>query len=141
MNEALLSTLAVAALLVSVVALVVGVLAIRRTSGPQRRRLRRNPATVPADLEGLRSEVQALRLETAETLRHLSVVRYDAFGDMGGRLSWSMALVDDAGNGVVLTSIHGRSEARSYAKNISGWTCEQAMSPEEHEALGLAKAA
>jgi hypothetical protein len=141
MNEALLSTLAVAALLVSVVALVVGVLAIRRSSGQHRRRLRRNPATVPADLEGLRSEVQALRLETAETLRHLSVVRYDAFGDMGGRLSWSMALLDDAGNGVVLTSIHGRSEARSYAKNISGWTCEQAMSPEEHEALGLAKAA
>jgi hypothetical protein len=141
MNDALLSTLVVAALAVSVVALVVGVLALRRTSRHQRRVMRRNPAAVPADFEGLRAEVQALRLETAETLRHLAVVRYDAFGDMGGRLSWSMALVDDAGNGVVLTSIHGRSEARSYAKNINEWKCEQAMSPEEHEALGLAKAA
>ena len=141
MNEALLSTLVVAALVVSVVALVVGLLALRRTSRRHRRLMRRDPSAVPTDLEGLRSEVQALRAETAETLRHLGVVRYDAFNDMGGRLSWSMALLDDSGNGVVLTSIHGRSEARSYAKNINGWTCEQAMSPEEHEALGLAKAA
>ena len=86
-------------------------------------------------------DLAALRADLSEALRHVAVVRYDAFGDMGGRLSWSMALVDDAGNGVVLTSIHGRSEARSYAKNINEWKCEQAMSPEEHEALGLAKAA
>jgi hypothetical protein len=141
MNEALSSTLVVAALVVSVVALAVGLLALRRTTRHHRRLLRRNPNAVPTDLEGLRAEVQALRLETTETLRHLAVVRYDAFGDMGGRLSWSLALLDDGGNGIMLTSIHGRSEARSYAKNISGWTCEQAMSPEEHEALGLAKAA
>jgi Protein of unknown function (DUF4446) len=141
MNDALLSTLVVAALVVSGAALVVGLLALRRTTRRHRRLMRRDPDAVPTDLEGLRSEVQALRLETAETLRHLGVVRYDAFGDMGGRLSWSMALLDDGGNGVILTSIHGRSEARSYAKNITGWTSEQAMSPEEHEALGLAKAA
>lgn len=141
MNDALLSTLVVAALVVSVAALVVGLLALRRTTRRHRRLMRRDPDAVPTDLEGLRAEVQALRLETAETLRHLGVVRYDAFGDMGGRLSWSMALLDDSGNGVVLTSIHGRSEARSYAKNVTGWTSEQAMSPEEHEALGLAKAA
>jgi hypothetical protein len=141
MNEALVSALVVAALVVSVLALVIGLLALRRTTRHHRRLLRRNPDAVPSDLEGLRREVQALRAETAETLRHLAVVRYDAFGDMGGRLSWSMALLDDSGNGIVLTSIHGRSEARSYAKNINGWMCEQAMSPEEHEALGLAKAA
>jgi hypothetical protein len=80
-------------------------------------------------------------MEAAEALRHLAVVRYDAFGDMGGRLSWSLALLDDSGNGVVLTSIHGRSEARTYAKNISSWSCDQAMSPEEEEAVGYAKAA
>ena len=72
-------------------------------------------------------------------LRHLAVVRYDAFGDMGGRLSWSLALVNDAGTGVVLTSIHGRSEARTYAKNIAAWSCDQQMSPEEEEAVTFAK--
>jgi hypothetical protein len=42
---------------------------------------------------------------------------------------------------VVLTSIHGRSEARTYAKNISSWSCDQAMSPEEDEAVSFAKSA
>ena len=73
------------------------------------------------------------------SLRHLAVVRYDAFGDMGGHLSWSMALLDDAGDGVVVTSIHGRSDSRTYAKNISGWTANQQLSPEEEEAIGFAR--
>ena len=140
MNDPLLLAVAVAALLVALLALLVGVLALRRTSRAARRRARRDPAVVPTDLAGLRAEVQTLRTEAAEALRHLSVVRYDAFGDMGGRLSWSLALLDEGGNGVVLTSIHGRSEARTYAKNISGWSCDQAMSPEEEEVLTSARA-
>jgi Protein of unknown function (DUF4446) len=140
MNESGLTALVVVLLVVSLAALAVGVVALRRTTANARRRARRNPANVPADLEGLRGEVQALRVESNEALRHLSVVRYDAFGDMGGRLSWSLALVDDAGNGVVLTSIHGRSEARTYAKTVTAWACDQATSPEEDEAVSLAKA-
>jgi hypothetical protein len=128
-------------LLVSLAALVVGLVALRRTTADARRISRRNPATVPADLEGLRGEVQALRGEAADALRHLAVVRYDAFGDMGGRLSWSLALLDDGGDGVVLTSIHGRSEARTYAKNVTAWVCDQPTSPEEEEALGFARSA
>ena len=67
------------------------------------------------------------------------MVRYDAFGDMGGHLSWSLALLDDSGDGVVLSSIHGRSDARSYAKNIAGWRSEQQLSPEEDEAIEHAR--
>ena len=141
MNESLVSTLVVLLLVVSVAALAVAVVALRRTTVDARRISRRNPATVPTDLEGLRGEVQALRAESNDALRHLVVVRYDAFGDMGGRLSWSLALLDDGGNGVVLTSIHGRSEARTYAKNLTAWACDQAMSPEEEEVVGRAKAA
>lgn len=128
-------------LLVSLTALALALAALRRTTADARRISRRNPATVPGDLEGLRGEVQALRGEAADALRHLAVVRYDAFGDMGGRLSWSLALLDDDGNGVVLTSIHGRSEARTYAKNVTGWVCDQPTSPEEDEALGFARSA
>jgi hypothetical protein len=136
-----LAGLVVVLLVVSVSALVLAALALRRTTHHARRISRRNPAHVPADLEGLRGEVQALRTEAADALRHLAVVRYDAFGDMGGHLSWTLALLDDAGDGVVLTSIHGRSEARTYAKNVTGWACDQAMSPEEEEAVSFAKAA
>jgi hypothetical protein len=124
------------AVLLAAVALAAAGLALRRT--PSR------PAAdgvdaLPEDVHGLRQEVAALKAENADALRHLSVVRYDAFGDVGGHLSWSLALLDDAGHGVVLTSIHGRSEARTYAKSISSWSCEQQLSPEEEEAIGHAR--
>jgi hypothetical protein len=86
------------------------------------------------------SQIEALQSDAATALRHLAVVRYDAFGDMGGHLSWSLALLDDGGDGVVLTSIHGRSDSRTYAKNVSSWTASQQLSPEEVEAIGFARA-
>ena len=94
---------------------------------------------VPADVVGLRQEVAALRAEARGALRHLGLARYDAFSDVGGRLSWSLALVDDQGDGVVLTAIHGRSEARSYATSLRGWSCDQKMSPEEQDAVASAR--
>jgi hypothetical protein len=84
-------------------------------------------------------QLEELRADAATALRHVAVVRYDAFGDMGGHLSWSLALLDDAGDGVVLTSIHGRSDSRTYAKNIAGWTASSQLSPEESEAIGFAR--
>lgn len=94
---------------------------------------------LPEDVHGLRQEVAALRAEARDALRHLAVVRYDAFGDMGGHLSWSLALLDDSGHGVVLSSIHGRSESRTYAKNVAAWSSEQQLSPEEQEAIEHAR--
>ena len=140
-TSALLVVLAAVALLVSVVALVLGVVAVRRSRAGRARRTfaPADTADLPTDVEGLRNEVHALRLEAAQALRHLSLVRYDAFGDMGGHLSWSMALLDDGGDGVVLTSIHGRSEARTYAKNVASWSSDQQLSPEEREAVKVAK--
>ena len=81
----------------------------------------------------------ALKAEGATALRHLAVIRYDAFQDTGGQLSWSMALLDDNGSGVVLTSIQGRNEARTYAKNVSDWSSETQLSPEEQEAISTAR--
>jgi Protein of unknown function (DUF4446) len=134
-------TTAAAALLVALGALVVA-LAVALSAGLRGRAARRRVGVdaVPEDVLGLRQEVAALRAEAASALRHLGVVRYDAFSDMGGHLSWSLALLDGGGDGVVLTSIHGRSEARTYAKSVSGWTSEQQLSPEEEEAITSAKA-
>jgi hypothetical protein len=126
----------VVALVVGLVALLVSVVTLRRASAAGRRT---GIDAVPEDVHGLRQEVAALRAEAGDALRHLAVVRYDAFGDMGGHLSWSLALLDDDGDGVVLTSIHGRSEARTYAKSIGGWSCEQQLSPEELEAIEHAR--
>jgi hypothetical protein len=127
--------LASSALVVAAAALLLSILALRRLTA----RGGGGADALPEDVHGLRQEVATLRAETRDALRHLAVVRYDAFGDMGGHLSWSVALADDAGHGVVLTSIHGRSEARTYAKSISGWACEQQLSPEEEEAIEHAR--
>jgi hypothetical protein len=116
-------------------AIVAVVLVLRRRPGQQA-----GIETVPEDVLGLRQEVAALRAEARGALRHLAVVRYDAFDDMGGHLSWSLALLDDSGDGVVLTSIHGRSDARTYAKNVTAWRSEQQLSPEELDAITGAKA-
>jgi hypothetical protein len=72
-------------------------------------------------------------------LRHVAVVRYDAFGDMGGRLSFSAAVYDDEGNGLVISSINGRSETRTYAKELVDGRSEQALSPEEEQAIAEAQ--
>jgi hypothetical protein len=128
------AVLVVLSLVVSLAAAAVAAVALRRT--PRRAG---DVDALPEDVVGLRQEVAALRAEAVGAIRHLGVVRYDAFGDVGGRLSWSLALVDDGGNGVVLTAIHGRSEARSYAKSIAAWRSDQPMSPEEQEAVAAAK--
>jgi hypothetical protein len=130
--------LVVLSLVVSLAALGVAAATTRRRTPPAG-----DLDAVPADVLGLRQEVAALRAEAGGALRHLGVVRYDAFAPdgagAGGRLSWSLALLDDRGDGAVLTAIHGRSEARTYAKSIAGWSCEQPLSPEEQEAVTAAR--
>ncbi len=93
----------------------------------------------PADVQALRAEVADLRGDLDRALRHLSVVRYDAFDDVGGRQSWSAAILDDEGSGVLLTSIQGRSEGRTYAKGVREWTSDLALSPEEESAIRAAR--
>jgi hypothetical protein len=90
------------------------------------------------DVRVVREDLAAARADLSDALRHVAVVRYDAFGDMGGRLSFSAALLDDAGDGLVLTSINGRSETRTYAKGVKGGESDHNLSPEEMQAVGYA---
>lgn len=84
-------------------------------------------------------DLAALRADLGQALRHVAVVRYDAFGDMGGRLSFSAALVDDEGDGLVLTSIHARGESRTYAKGVVKGAADTTLTPEEQQALAAAR--
>ena len=93
---------------------------------------------VRSELQETRTDVQALRADLSGTLRHVAVVRYDAFGGMGGRQSFSAALLDDEGNGLVLTSINSRTETRTYAKGVQGGAGSSELSPEEQEAIAEA---
>jgi hypothetical protein len=74
------------------------------------------------------------------SVRRVALLRYDAFEDVGGRLSFSCAMLDDHGTGVVLTSINGRQETRVYAKPVVGAASTYNLSLEEEEAIRQAMA-
>jgi hypothetical protein len=88
-----------------------------------------------ARLDGRMGEAEA-RLD--QTIAYRALVRYDAYGEMSGRQSTSIALLDATRSGVVLSSIHHRDQARLYAKQVRDGQGELELSPEENEALQLA---
>jgi len=71
---------------------------------------------------------------------HVSVVRYDAYGEMSGRQSSSIALLDTRRSGVVMSSILHRDNARVYVKRVIDGSSEHELSPEENEAIETALA-
>jgi hypothetical protein len=91
-----------------------------------------------AELDAAKAELAQARHDITDALRHVAVVRYDAFGDMGGRMSFTAALLDDSGDGLVITAINGRTEGRAYAKGVKAAASPHELSPEETQAIDLA---
>ena len=69
---------------------------------------------------------------------HRALVRYDAYNELSGKQSVSIALLDDERSGIVLSCIHHRDQARVYAKAVNGGQGELELSPEEVEAVRIA---
>lgn len=87
----------------------------------------------------LDTRVGQLRNALAAAVQRVGVVRYDAFADMGGHLSFSAAFLDENGTGLVLTCINGRTDARVYAKGVKAGRGEDGpLSEEESAAIALA---
>ena len=72
---------------------------------------------------------------TDESVRNVSIVRYDAYEDTGGHQSASLAVLDSTRTGVVVTAIQGRDYARIYMKELDRGKASVALSPEEAEAV------
>jgi hypothetical protein len=68
-------------------------------------------------------------------ISHLGLVRFDAFGDTGGAQSFALALMDDDGDGVVLTSLHSRQSTRLYIKGVRRGVADAPLSGEEVRAM------
>lgn len=92
-------------------------------------------SSLEADLEEVTRRQEELFARLGRSARNLGVVRYNAFEDMGGQMSFSAALVDDHGKGVVITAINGRSDSRTYVKPVDGGTSSHNLSPEEEAAI------
>lgn len=79
--------------------------------------------------------INRLSQRVASQCSNVAVVRYNAFGEMGSDFSFSIAIVDDAKNGVVITSIFGREDSRVYAKPLTAGVSTYPLSEEEQAAI------
>jgi hypothetical protein len=143
-----LTLVALVAIGLSVVAVVYAIANAGRGGGAVGGRVRLDE-TLRGILQGQSQQIQRLerairalhgtdkkqQTQIEGSVRNVALLRYDAFEDVGGRLSFSCALLDDQGNGVVLTSINGRQETRVYAKPVTQGTSSHNLSLEEDEAI------
>ncbi len=81
------------------------------------------------------SDINGLHLEMNRCISHVAVVRYDAYKEIGGQQSSSMAFLDASGNGLVISSILHREQARVYIKELDSGHSDIKLSPEEDAAV------
>lgn len=83
-------------------------------------------------------QINNIDILAKSSLHKVGSVRFDAFSDIGGELSYSLALLNNDGDGVVITSINGRSESRTYSKTVRSGKSDYTLSEEEKKAITAA---
>ncbi|MEO8570271.1 MAG: DUF4446 family protein [Chloroflexota bacterium] len=95
---------------------------------------------VARELDELTVRMAVLEGAQRRTFQRIGLVRYNPFEETGGNQSFALALLDAAGNGWVLSSLHARSGTRVYAKGIKAGRADAALSDEETAAIQQAMA-
>lgn len=150
-------TLGLVGLFIAVVGLAAWLLFLQRSEARLRGRLRtilNDGGTTGLDevLDTQRKSIEGLgqRLDTVTALQQeldaaaklalqrVGVVRYNPFQDSGGDQSFALALLDHAGTGIVISSLHGRAETRIFAKQIENGRSTHSLSEEEQQAIRAA---
>ncbi|HHY47737.1 MAG TPA: DUF4446 family protein, partial [Firmicutes bacterium] len=96
-------------------------------------------SNLEAAVSRLDRQFEADRDAVATSIKHIGLVRFNAFGDIGGGQSFSLAAADSNGDGVILTALHSREEFRFYAKPLKSWSSTYPLSREEGEAIDAAR--
>ena len=141
-------------LVVAVVVLAIWVAWLQRSDALLRRRLRRlfgegegvgldelldrqfrRLDTVAERVEALNRLHHELEALSQQSIQKVGVIRFNPFADTGGDQSFAVALLDADGNGVVLSSLHGRADTRIFAKPVQGGRSKHALSEEEQDAI------
>jgi len=152
-------SLIVVALVAAVIVLAVWVAWLQRSDALLRRRLRRvlpegESGGIDEILERQLTSIDSLtaRLDALNKLHHeledlsqrtiqkVGVIRYNPFADTGGDQSFAIALLDSLGNGVVLSSLHSRTDTRVFAKPVQSGRSRYQLSDEEQDAIKKALA-
>jgi hypothetical protein len=122
-------------IVIAVVGVVFGVLGV----GLGLRASRRAARSVRQCADLVQGAVGSRGTVDPRALRDVGIIRYDALNEMSGQLSFSLALLNTLGDGVVISSINGRAETRTYAKPVVAGQGAQELSPEEAQAVHSAR--
>lgn len=85
-----------------------------------------------------KKDIRTLYKNMEKAYQKMGLVKYDAFNQMGGQLSFSLALLDENNNGFIINSVHSTEGCYSYTKEIKAGECEISLGDEEREALDMA---
>ena len=93
---------------------------------------------IKASMDKNRKDIENLYRKLEGTFQKIGIVKYDAFDQMGGQLSFSLALLDENDNGFILNSVHSTEGCYSYTKEIKNGLCDISLGDEEKRALDIA---
>lgn len=91
-----------------------------------------------SEIKENRSDITNINRRMVNTIQKMGMVKYDAYNEMGGKLSFSLALLDEKNDGIVLNSVHSSEGFYSYIKKIEGGNSKIELSKEEKQALSKA---
>lgn len=89
-------------------------------------------------IEKNKKDIRNLYKNFESAFQKVGIVKYDAFNQMGGKLSFSLALLDENNNGFILNSVHSTDGCYSYTKEIENGVCKISLGEEEEKALNIA---
>lgn len=96
-------------------------------------------AQVDETLKAHKSALEVIDARIKKSVRGYSLIRYDAYEESGGNQSFASGLIDEGGDGFILSVITNRNHVGIYAKPVSRGTALSSLTPEEHNALESAK--
>ncbi len=114
-------------------------------TGKNAKSLEREITTLVQETQSLKEKqevnkknIRTLFKNMEATYQKMGIVKYDAFSQMGGQLSFSLALLDEGNNGFIINSVHSSDGCYSYTKEIKAGNCDISLGKEEAEALEIA---
>lgn len=93
---------------------------------------------IKASLEKNKKDINTLYKRFENTFQKIGIIKYDAFSQMGGQLSFCLALLDENNNGFILNSVHSAEGCYSYTKEVKNGECNISLGDEERKALDMA---
>lgn len=93
---------------------------------------------IKASMEKNKKDIGNLYRKLEGTFQKIGIIKYDAFDQMGGKLSFSLALLDENDNGFILNSVHSAEGCYTYTKEIKNGLCDISLGDEEKKALDIA---